>query len=97
MFNMNYANETLTNVRTVLVAIKENGGMVSGKFIAAQANALQGQRAEATLDIALVAMGKPAAYDALTEGQLNVLVARAKRENGDLVSEIAALRAAKGK
>jgi hypothetical protein len=98
MFNMNYASDTLENVREVLWNIKERGGLVSKQFIMAEGTRLQGQRAEATLNIALVAIGKPVAYpDVMTQAQLDSLVARAKRQNGDLISEIAILRAAKGK
>ncbi len=96
--NLNYTSEIMYDVRSVLFNIKERGGAVPGSFLNAELNRLQGSRAADVLNIAMVAIGKKECTQGqATPAQMEVLVARAQKESADLVSEIAQLRAAKGK
>jgi hypothetical protein len=96
------SNEILYNVRDVLSAIKERGGLASSKFLTAKHQELQGQFATVVLNVAtLLVLGKKAFEDDtrwnVSEKEMDILVERARRENGDFLHEIAELRAAKGK
>lgn len=93
-----YSHEVQYNVTSVLYSIKERGGLVSSKFIAAEARRLQGEYAADVINIALLAMGKPAAFEGVaSEKQMSIFVEQAKKQNELLLSQIAQLRAAKGK
>jgi hypothetical protein len=96
--NMNYASDVLANVTDVLWNIKKRGGLVNSMFLLAEQQRMQGQRAEDSINIALLSMGKKSAFEGqATEAQMSVLVERTKRNNGLLLHEIAVLRAQKGK
>ena len=98
---MNYSDEILYNVRDVLYNIEQRGGLVSNTFLQGELDRLQGQYAAIVINVALLAIGKKKAVEdarfPLSDAQYTVLVEKAKRSNGVLLSEIAKLRAEKGK
>ncbi len=91
---MLYTDKILDDVRMTLAAIKERGGKVSTGFLNARYDLLQGSYPEIVLSIACMAIGKTQPYPVkISDAQLGSLVERAKKQNGDLVVEIAQQRA----
>lgn len=97
---LNYSDEILSSVREVLWNCKERGGKFSGKFAVAEATRLQGSWGIDVVNVAsIIVLGAKAFPEAgkASAAQLGVLVEKARRFDPVLISEIQALRAAKGK
>ncbi len=102
---LRYSNSMLVDVRSVLWNIKERGGSVSSKFLVAEVERLRnepiglfGHRSIDVVNIALAAMGCTQPFPdqgTATDREMDVLVLRAQKQESFLLSEIAALRAAK--
>lgn len=97
---LNYSDEIMESVREVLWNCKERGGLFSGKFAVAEAERLQGSWGVDVVNVAsLIVRGHQMfpGQGKASDTQLNVLVEKARRFEPVLISEINALRAAKGK
>ncbi len=98
---MRYADEILYNVRDVIWNIKERGGLINQRFLNAEYQRLQGEYPEIFLNVALLAIGKPKAFQGgrfeLTDVQYASLVERAKERNRVELAQIAQMRAEIGK
>jgi hypothetical protein len=93
-----YDDIVLCNVRSILWAVKERGGLVPNTFIEEQERKYRGEWSADCVNIALVAMGKRPAYEGKSSPrQFEIFVQQAKERNAGLLHEIAELRAAKGK
>ncbi len=95
---LRYTDQVLGNVRDVLFAIKENNGKATTKLVVREQERLCGQYAKDVLNIALMAMGKSAAYTdvKLSPDQLARLAEQAKKSNWDVLGDIKKLREQKG-
>jgi hypothetical protein len=97
---LNYSSEIVENVREVLWNCKERGGLFGGKFAVAEATRLQGSWGTDVVNVAsMIVLGAQMfpGQGKASDAQLNILVEKARKLDPILISEIARLRAAKGK
>ena len=95
---MRYQDVVQDQVREMLIAIKANSGMISKKLVVELEAKYRGQWSAECVNVALLAMDyKPYFQVQATPAQIESLVASTKKQQADVLSDIRALRAAKGK
>jgi|SRR5579872_915069 len=97
---LNYSDEIIESVQSVLWNCKERGGLFGSKFALAEAERLQGSWNADVLNVAsMIVLGKQVfqGQGKASDDQINALVEQFRRFDPVLINEIKALRTARGK